>query len=173
MLRSVIDYVKLSASSITGRIVGGAIIVVPFIFAFFYTLSAIHTTLTNAYGEVWASLIMAGAFAVIGIIAAFVVMARIRHQEEMLEQTRAEVKQGAFSSALLAANPALLFGVGRIALGLFRRAPLITAAAPLAAGFLMAMAAARQRRRAAETAVRTAGRSERDRRAGNSRELLH
>lgn len=177
MLRSMIDYVKLSASTLAGRIVGGAIVVVPFIIAALFGLAAIYMSLRNAYGDVTAAVIMAVAFAVIGLIAAIVVVARIRHQERVLEELRAEAKQTAFASALLAVNPALVLGAGRIALGLFRRAPVLTAVAPLAAGFLLAMASANQRRRAASQAhtVPTDSRHSAARRGrnGNSRELIH
>jgi len=171
MLRSMIEYAKLSASSIAGKIVGGAIVVVPFIFASSFGLAALYMWLRNSYGDVMAAVILAVGFAVIGIIAAFVVMARIRRQEQLLEEIRAEAKQSAFSTALLAVNPALMLGAGRIAIGLFRRAPVLTAVAPLAAGFLLAMASARQRRRAsAVDPIRASGRSSSPR---TSRELVH
>jgi hypothetical protein len=175
MLRSMIDYVKLSASTVASRIVGGAIIVVPFIIAAVFALAAIYMALRNSYGDVTAAVIMAAAFAIIGGVAAMVVAARIRHQEQLLEETKAEAQQSAFSSALLAANPALILGAGRIAYGLFRRAPVLTAALPVAAGFFLAMASARERRKAAAGAMAARGTTPDARRprAGNSRDLLH
>lgn len=176
MLRSMIDYVKLSASTLAGRIVGGAIVVVPFIIAALFALAAIYMALRNSYGDVMAAVILAVAFAVIGLIAAIIVVARIRHQEHQLEELRAEAKQSAFTSALLAVNPALVLGAGRVAYGLFRRAPVLTAVAPLAAGFLLAMASAHERRRHRE-AMNTPASAEQARqrlaRSGNSCELVH
>jgi hypothetical protein len=180
MLRSMIEYVKLSASTLAGRIVGGTIVVVPFIIAALFALAAIYMTLRNSYGDVMAAVILAVAFAVIGLIAAIIVVARVRHQERVLEELAAEARQGAFASALLAVNPALVLGAGRIAYGLFRRAPVLTAVAPLAAGFLLAMASANQRRRAARREAAMASTlpavtptPERRRRSGNSGELIH
>jgi len=179
MLRSMIDYVKLSATTLAGRIVGGAIVVVPFIFAAIFALAAIYMALRNSYGDVMAAVILAVAFAAIGLVAAIIVIARIRAQEAHLEELRAEAKQGAFASALLAVNPALVLGAGRVAYGLFRRAPVLMSLAPLAAGFALAMANANQRRRAREGAFtttptgRAAERERRVRTTGNSRDLVH
>jgi DMSO reductase anchor subunit len=178
MLRSMIEYVKLSASTLAGRIVGGAIVVVPFLMAAIFGLAAIYMALRNSYGDVMAAVILAVAFALIGLIAAIVVVARIRAQEAHLEELRAEAKQGVFASALLAVNPALILGAGRIGLGLFRRAPVLMSIAPLAAGFALAMASANQRRRAREAGFATtptgrAAERTRQARAGNSRDLIH
>jgi hypothetical protein len=177
MLRSIIDYVKLSATTTVSRIVGGAIVVVPFIIAAFYTLSAIYMALRNSYGDVTAAVIMAVAFALIGVVAAIIVIAWIRHQEQLLEERKAEAQQTAFTSALLAINPALILGLGKVGIGLFRRAPILTAVAPLAAGFLLAMASAREKRRTGEVAARrakeNAQRASAAARPGNARELLH
>ncbi len=184
MLRSIIDYVKLSASTTVSRVVGGAIVVVPFIIAALWGLAAVYMALRNSYGDLTAAVILAVAFAIIGVIAAIVVVARIRHQEQLLEERKAEAQQTAFTSALLAVNPALMLGAGRIAVGLFRRAPVLTAAVPIAAGFFLAMASARERRKTAERTNVAPGpiptsrraREEAQRaasRAGNSRDLLH
>jgi DMSO reductase anchor subunit len=176
MLRSIVEYAKLSVSTVTSRVVGGAIIVVPFIVAALFGLAAIYMALRNSYGDVTAAVILAVAFAVVGVIAALVVMAWIKNQDRQLEERRAEAGQSAFTAALLAANPALILGVGRIGLGLFRRAPVLTAVAPLAAGFLLAMASAHQRRRASQAAAGapTPQRATtRPGRAGNSRDLVH
>ncbi len=176
MLRSMLDYAKLSVSTLAGRVVGGAIVVVPFIIAALFGLAAIYMALRNSYGDVMAAVILTVAFAVIGLVAAIIVVARIRQQERHLEELRAEAKQSVFTSALLAINPALILGAARIGYGLFRRAPVLTTVAPLAAGFFLAMASANQRRRARE-AAQTPTSPERARqrqaRSGNSRELIH
>jgi hypothetical protein len=184
MLRSIIDYVKLSASTTVSRMVGGAIIVVPFIIAALFALSAIYMALRNSYGDLTAAVILAVAFAIIGVIAAIVVVAWIRRQEILLEERKAEAQQTALASALLAVNPALVLGLGRVAFGLFRRAPVMTAALPIAAGFLFAMASARERRKSAARSPVAPGMSPASRRAqteaqraaarpGNARDLLH
>jgi hypothetical protein len=181
MLRSMLDYAKLSASTLVGRIVGGAIIVVPFLIAASFALAAIYMALRNSYGDVMAAVMLAAAFAMIGLVAAIIVVARTRQQERHLEELRAEARQSAFTSALLAVNPALMLGAARIGYSLFRRAPVLTATLPLAAGFFLAMASADQRRRAREAAAGTPPATERERhqererraRSGNSRELIH
>ncbi len=176
MLRSMLEYAKLSANTLAGRIVGGAIVVVPFLFALGFGLAAIYIALANGYGSLWAAIILTIAFAAIGLIAAIIVVARIRSQERQLEELKAEAKQSAFANALLAVNPALILGAARIGYGLFRRAPVLTAVAPLAAGFLLAMASAHQRRQARESAAAPPSPQrtrERQARSGNSRELLH
>jgi uncharacterized protein YacL len=185
MLRSIIDYVKLSASTTISRVVGGAIVVVPFIIASLWALAAVYMALRNSYGDLTAAVIMAVAFAIIGVIAAVIVVAWIRRQEQELEERKAEAQQTAFASALLAVNPALILGAGRIAFGLFRRAPVLTAALPIAAGFVLAMASANERRKAAQRAniatgpIPPSARRNREQtqraaeRAGNSRDLLH
>jgi len=184
MLRSIVDYVKLSASTTVSRVVGGAIVVVPFIIAGLWGLAAVYMALRNSYGDITAAVILAVAFAILGVIAAIVVVARIRRQEQLLEERKAEAQQTAFASALLAVNPALVLGAGRIAFGLFRRAPVMTAALPLAAGFFLAMASARERRKAAGPSNVAPSKGTTSRRAqeeaqraavrpGNSRDLLH
>ena len=50
MLRSMLEYAKLSASTLAGRVVGGAIVVVPFIIAALFALAAIYMALANSYG---------------------------------------------------------------------------------------------------------------------------
>jgi hypothetical protein len=186
MLRSIIDYVKLSASTTVSRVVGGAIVVVPFIIASVWGLAAVYMALRNSYGDVTAAVILAVAFAFIGVIAAIVVVGWIRRQELLLEERKAEAQQTAFASALLALNPALVLGAGRVAFGLFRRAPVLTAALPIAAGFFLAMASARERRKATgrsnvapEPASPTSRRAREQaqraaaRRPENSRDLVH
>jgi hypothetical protein len=184
MLRSIIDYVKLSASTTVSRMVGGAIVIVPFIIAALFALAAVYMALRNSYGDLTAAVILAVAFAIIGVIAAIIVFAWIRRQEMLLEERKAEAQQTAFTSALLAVNPALILGAGRVAFSLFRRAPVLTAALPLAAGFLLAMASARERRQAAQRAAgaapgpiprsrRAREEAQRTARAGNSRDLVH
>lgn len=171
MLRSMLDYAKLSVSTLAGRIVGGAIIVVPFMIAASFALAAIYMALRNSYGDVMAAVMLAVAFAVIGLVAAIIVVARIRQQERHLEELRADARQSALTSAFLAINPALMLGAARVGLGLFRRAPILTATLPLVAGFFLAMASADQRRRAKQTGGGSS--PPRPPRSGNSREIIH
>jgi hypothetical protein len=178
MLRSMIDYLKLSVSTTASRAMGGIILAVPFTIAAAFALAAIYMALRNSYGDLTAAVILAIAFAVIGGITALVVSSWIRHEDQLLEEKKAEAEQSALSSALLAVNPALVLGAGRVAFSLFRRAPVLTAALPIAAGFFLAMASARERRLARANAVRPAQpdgarRTSSPPRPGNSRDLLH
>lgn len=177
MLRSMIEYLKLSVSTTASRAMGGAILAVPFTIAGVFALIAIFMALRNSYGEITAAVVLAVAFTLVGGIAWLAVAAWIRHEDRLLEESKAEAEHSALSAALLAVNPALLIGAGRVAIGLFRRAPLLTAAVPLAAGFALAMASARERRLAREAAAsrpvnRDAARGQPPR-PGNSRDLLH
>lgn len=172
MLRSMLEYVKLSASSVAGRVVGGTIVVVPFLLAGVFALAAIYMVLRDSYGDIAAAVILAVVFALTGLIVAIVVNARMRQQQDRLDELRAQAGQSAATAALLAINPALILGAGRVAFGLFRRAPLLTTVTPLAVGFLLAMASAQQRRRARESAVSRVPRRD-GVRAGNSRDLTH
>lgn len=181
MLRSMIDYVKLSVSSTASRAIGGAILAVPFLIAAVFALAAIYMVLRNSYTDVTAAIILAVAFTVIGGVAAAIRASRLRREEELLEQRKAEAEQSVLATALLAVNPALILGAGRIAISLFRRAPVMTAALPIAAGFFLAMASARERRLTRTTAARPPQSDAARRgqahaanpRAGNSRDLLH
>jgi hypothetical protein len=175
MLRSMIDYVKLSVSTTASRAIGGAILALPFSIAAVFALAAIYMALRNSYGDVTAAVILAVAFTVIGGVAAAVVAARNRREEQLLEQRKAEAEQSALATALLAVNPALVLGAGRVALSLFRRAPVLTAALPVAAGFFLAMVSARERRLARVAAARPPqpDAERRRRQAGNSRDVLH
>jgi hypothetical protein len=176
MLRSMMDYVRLSVSTTANRAIGGAILAVPFTIAAIFALAAIYMALRNSYGDVTAAVILAVAFALIGGIAAAIIASRIREEERQLEESKAEAEQSALTSALLAVNPALILGAGRVAIGLFRRAPVLTAALPLAAGFVLAMASARERRLSREAAAarpRPNGARGAPTQRGNSRDLLH
>jgi hypothetical protein len=176
MLRSMIDYVKLSVSNTASRAIGGAILALPFSIAFVFALAAIYMALRNSYGDITAAVILAVAFTVIGGVAAAVIAAKNRREEQLLEERKAEAQQSALTSGLLALNPALILGAGRVAITLFRRAPVLTAALPIAAGFFLAMASARERRLsriAAERPPQPDGERRRQAQAGNSRGVLH
>lgn len=176
MLRSMIDYAKLSVSTTASRAMGGAILAVPFTIAAIFALAAIYMALRNSYGDITAAVILAVAFTLIGGVAAVIVASWIRHEERLLEESKAEAEQSALASALMAVNPALILGAGRVAFSLFRRAPVLTAALPVAAGFFLAMASARERRLAREAGARRpppdAGRRG-PAHSGNARDLLH
>jgi len=60
-----------------------------------------------------------------------------RRQEQKRQEALAQARRSVAASALMAANPAMLLGVGRMAVGVARRAPLLTIL-PLAAGFIYA-----------------------------------
>jgi hypothetical protein len=138
MFGSLADYVKLSANSVTMRFVAGLAIIAPLLFAFGFGLAAIYIALANAYDALTATIILAVAFVIIAIITAIVMAALRRRQEVRKEEALARVRNSAAVSALMVANPAFLLGAGRMAVGLVRRAPLLTIL-PLAAGFVYAV----------------------------------
>jgi uncharacterized membrane protein YidH (DUF202 family) len=138
MFGSLIDYAKLSANSVTTRLVAGLAIAAPLLFAFGFGLAAIFIALANAYGDLAATIILTIAFVIIAIIAAIVMAALRRRQEVKKEEALARVRNSTAMTALMAANPAFLLGAGRMAVGLVRRAPLLTIL-PIAAGFVYAV----------------------------------
>ena len=138
MFASLIDYARLSAGSVTTRLVGGLAVAIPLLLAFGFGLAAIYIALANAYDALTAAIVLAVAFVIIALIAAGVMAAWRKRQEAKREEALARARSSAVASALLAANPALLLGAGRVAIGVVRRAPLLTIL-PLAAGFIYAM----------------------------------
>jgi hypothetical protein len=138
MIGSLIDYVKLSASSVTMRLAGMVAIAVPFLIAASFGLAAIYIAIANAYNELTAAVSLAIAFAIIGLIMIGVMVAVRRRQEAARQEALTHARRSLAASAFLAANPAMLLGAGGTALRLVRRAPLLTIL-PLAAGFIFAI----------------------------------
>jgi hypothetical protein len=138
MIGSLIDYVKLSAASVTTRLTGTLAIAVPFLIAACFGIAAIYIAIGNAYDELTAAIALTIVFALIGVILAVVIAAQRRRQEHLKEQALLQARRSVAASALMAANPAMLLGAGRMAVGVMRRAPLLTIL-PIAAGFLFAL----------------------------------
>lgn len=138
MFSALTDYVKLSAASVTNRFAGTVAIVVPFLIAAAFGIAAIYIALSNMYTELTAAIILTVAFAVLGVIMIGVIAVQRRRQEALKEEALAQARRSLGASALMAANPAMLLGAGRVAFRLVRRAPLLTIL-PLAAGFIFAM----------------------------------
>jgi heme exporter protein D len=150
MFGSLIDYVRLSASSVTTRLIGGLAIAVPLIIAFAFGIAASYIAIADRYGELKAAIALAVAFALIAVIAAIAIAVWRKRQEALKEEALARARNSALASALFAANPALLLGIGRAAVGIARRAPLLTII-PLAAGFIYAMSRSSSREEEHET----------------------
>jgi len=138
MFSALTDYVKLSAASVTTRLTGTVAIAVPFMIAAAFGIAAIYIAISNAYSELTAAIVLTIAFAVFGIIIAGVIAAQRRRQEALKEEALMHAKRSLGASALMAANPALLLGAGRVAYRVVRHAPLLTIL-PIAAGFIFAM----------------------------------
>jgi predicted permease len=137
MFSSLYDYARLSASSVTTRLTARIAIAVPVIIAFGFAVAAIYITVADRYNALTAAISLAAAFAILALIIAGVMAAWEKRQQHRREEALARARSSIAASALLAANPALLLGVGRAAVGVARRAPLLTIL-PLAAGFIYA-----------------------------------
>lgn len=138
MFSALTDYVKLSAASVTTRLIGIVAIAVPFMIAASFGTAAIYIAISNAYTPLRAAISLAIAFAVIGLIVAGVITAQRSRQEAQKEEALMHARRSLGASALMAANPAMLLGAGRVAFRVVRRAPLLTIL-PIAAGFIFAM----------------------------------
>src|SRR5262245_19283216 len=137
MFGSLIDYARLSAGSVTNRLATRLAIAVPGIVALGFAIAAIYIAIADRYNALTAAISLAIAFGVISLIVAGIMAAGEKRQERLREEALARARSGLVASALLAANPAMLLGAGRVALGVARRAPLLTIL-PLAAGFIYA-----------------------------------
>jgi hypothetical protein len=138
MFSALTDYVKLSAASVTNRLIGIVAIAVPFMIAATFCIAAIYIAISNAYTPLRAAIALAIAFAIIGLIVAGIIAVQRRRQEALKEEALMHARRSFGASALMAANPALLLGAGRIAYRIVRQAPLLTIL-PIAAGFIFAM----------------------------------
>jgi hypothetical protein len=138
MFSALTDYVKLSAASVTTRITGMVAIAVPFMIAAGFGIAAIYIAISNSYSELTAAIVLAIAFIVIGLIVAGIIAAQRRRQEALKEEALMHARRSFGASALMATNPALLLGAGRVAFRVVRQAPLLTIL-PIAAGFIFAM----------------------------------
>jgi phage-related minor tail protein len=137
MFGSLIEYARLSASSVTNRLVASLAIAVPCIFAFGFGIAAIYIALANRYSELTAAISLTIAFAIIALLVAGGMAMWQKRQEQKRQEALSRARNSVAASALMAANPAMLLGVGRMAVGVARRAPLLTIL-PLAAGCIYA-----------------------------------
>jgi hypothetical protein len=137
MFSSLIDYARLSASSVTNRLIASLAIAVPVLLAFGFGVAAVYIALANRYDELTAAITLTVAFVIIALVIAGAMAVWQKRQERLRQEALAQARNSVAASALLAANPAMLLGVGRMAIGVARRAPLLTIL-PLAAGFIYA-----------------------------------
>ncbi|WP_088347505.1 MULTISPECIES: hypothetical protein [Rhodomicrobium] len=138
MFGSLIDYVKLSAASATTRIISVLAVAVPLLIAASFGLAAIYIAISNRYDSLTAAISLAVAFVILAVIALIAVTIWRKKQEALRQEALMRARRTAAASALMAVNPALLLGAGRMAVGLARRAPLLIML-PLAAGFIFAL----------------------------------
>ena len=138
MFSALADYVKLSAASVTTRLTGMAAIGVTFMIAAAFGVAAIYIAISNAYSELTAAIVLTIAFTVLGLIVVGLIAAQRKRQETQKHEALMHARRSFGASALMAANPAMLLGAGRVAFRVVRQAPLLTIL-PLAAGFIFAM----------------------------------
>lgn len=83
MFQGLIDDAKAAAASLVGKYLARASVAVPFLIAFGFATAAVHLTLTEQFGATNASLMMAGGFCAIGVVAALAVTPRWHGQRLM------------------------------------------------------------------------------------------
>jgi hypothetical protein len=88
MFRGLINDAKSAAGSLIGKYLARASVAVPFIIALGFATAAGTIALVEKFGHVYAYLIVAGVFTVIGLAASLVVS--VKEQEEEVADTKAE-----------------------------------------------------------------------------------
>lgn len=140
MFRSFIDHTKMTVSATVAKYVGRIVVAVLFLVAAGFAVGAIGVRLSEAYGPMTACALLAGAFALLTVIAWLFTLANERHQQALLR--RAELfDRSAFTTTLAAAAPVVLAQGASL---LTRRTPLLILALVLG-GLYMSSTGARRR----------------------------
>ncbi|HWB46235.1 MAG TPA: hypothetical protein VG900_12400 [Hyphomicrobiaceae bacterium] len=109
MFRGLINDAKTAAGAVVSKYVMRASVAVPFIVAAGFAIAAITSMLITRYGTTTASWIVAGAFTVIGVIAAAIVSMK-EQEEEVADQKAEEADTGAVASEVAMQAPLALLG---------------------------------------------------------------
>lgn len=88
MFRGLINDAKTAVGSLVGKYLVRATVAVPFVIAIGFTIASITLTLVERFGAVYAYLMVAGGFTLIGLVAALVVS--VKEQEEEVAETKAQ-----------------------------------------------------------------------------------
>ncbi len=131
MFRSFIDHTQMTVSAMVSKYIGRIIVVALFTIAAGFGLAAIAVKLIEAFGPMAAYALLAGVFAVIGVVATLMVAVNERHQQTLLQRTGYD--RTALVSTLAAAAPVVL-AQGASLLG--RRTPIFLMALLLAGLFM-------------------------------------
>lgn len=88
MFRGLINDAKAAAGALVGKYLVRASVAVPFLVAFGFAVAAITLVLVNRYGAISAYLMLAGAFTLVGLVAALAVA--VKEQEDEVAEAQAE-----------------------------------------------------------------------------------
>jgi hypothetical protein len=88
MFRGLINDAKAAAGSLVGKYLMRASVAVPFIVAIGFGVAALTVVLVEKFGSLYAYLMVAGGFTLIGLVAAVAV--NVKEQEEEIAENRAE-----------------------------------------------------------------------------------
>jgi hypothetical protein len=105
MFRGLINDAKAAAGSLVGKYLVRVSVAVPFIVAIGFGVAATTVFLADKFGPLYAYLMIAGAFTLIGLIAALVVS--VKEQEEVVAETKAEASDTASVATDAAAQAAV------------------------------------------------------------------
>lgn len=131
MLQSLIQHVKLNINTTLTKVAGRAVIAVALVVAACFALAAIALLLAQYFGWLWAYVILAVLFLVIGGIAAIYTSSQEKHQQQELQS--AALQRSALISGLAAGGPMALSGTLKL---LGRRGPFLLGALALGAYLL-------------------------------------
>jgi MFS family permease len=109
MFRGLINDAKSAASSLVLKYLARASVAVPFVIAIGFALAALAAWLVNRFGHVKGYLLMAGALALIGVIAALAVSFK-EHEEEVAEEVAAKADTSNVATEVAAQAPLALLG---------------------------------------------------------------
>ncbi|MFA5948784.1 MAG: hypothetical protein WC807_00720 [Hyphomicrobium sp.] len=134
MIGYLVDHAKLRAEAIVTHYGGRAAVSVPIAIAGGFAVAAIFLLIQDQVGAIWACAIMSAAFLVLALVVAMAVLARERHQREMLRQS---ARHSALMTGLFTAAPLALSGGRSVARGVRDRVglgvPLLLGSVVLAA----------------------------------------
>ncbi len=105
MFRGLINDAKAAAGSLVGKYLMRVSVAVPFIVAIGFGIAATTVFLVDKFGSLYAYLMIAGAFTLIGLIAALAVS--VKEQEEVVAETKAEATDTASVATDAAAQAAV------------------------------------------------------------------
>ena len=105
MFRGLINDAKAAAGSLVGKYLVRASVAVSFVVAIGFGVAALTVLLVDRFGGIYACLMVAGGFTLVGLVASLVVS--VKEQEEEIAETKAEASDTASVATDAAAQAAV------------------------------------------------------------------